>query len=67
MKSVKSSNIDSIGYNKEEQQLFIKFNNGSLYMYNDVPEDVWEDLQNSESKGKFVNNELKNVYDYEKL
>lgn len=67
MKSVKSSNIDSIGYNKEEQQLFIKFNNGSLYMYNDVPEDVWEDLQNSESKGKFVYYELRNMYDYEKL
>jgi len=67
MKLVKSSNIDSIGYNPEEEQLFIKFKDGSLYVYKNVSEEVWKNFQKAESKGKFVYYELKDIYDYEKL
>lgn len=67
MKSVKSSNIDSIGYNESKKQLFVKFRNDTIYVYKDVPIEVWENFQNAESKGKFVYYELRNMYDYEKL
>lgn len=67
MKSVNSSNIDSIGYNATKKQLFVKFKNDTIYVYKDVPKDVWNELQNVESKGKFVYYEIKDVYDYEKL
>lgn len=67
MKPVKSSNIDSIGYNESKKQLFVKFKNDVTYVYKDVPIEVWENFQKAESKGKFVYYELRNMYDYEKL
>jgi hypothetical protein len=67
MKPVSSSNVDSIGYDESDEELFVKFNNGSMYVYKDVPESVWEDFQNADSKGRFIHTDLKDIYDYEKL
>ena len=49
---VKSSNIESIGYDKEISQLNVKFKNGKSFMYEEVLEHEFEGLVSAESVGK---------------
>ena len=51
---VNSSNIDRAGYDKENRTLEIKFKNGSVYRYEDVPEIMYTDIFRSKSPGAFV-------------
>jgi hypothetical protein len=67
MISVQSSNMDKIGYDEVKQELFIRFKNGSTYKYNGVPASIWEELQSSESKGKYLNANVKGEYRFEKV
>ena len=39
--SVSSSNLRSIGYDHSSSTLEVEFNNGSIYQYFDVPENVY--------------------------
>lgn len=48
---VLSSNIDSIGY--EKGTLEIKFHNGGLYQYLGTSKELFDNMLNAESKGKF--------------
>jgi hypothetical protein len=64
---VTSSNVDYIAYDPEEAVLEVGFLNGGAYQYFDVPEDVYEDFLNSESKGKFLFKHIKNKYSYRRV
>ena len=52
---VKSSHIVSTGYNRAERILYIKFEGGEVYSYQEVPETVFTDFLAAESHGKFAN------------
>lgn len=54
---VDSSSIDSVGY--EKNVLEVRFRNGGLYQYFDVPEDVVALLMRAESKGAFFNSRIR--------
>lgn len=62
-KQVDSSMIQSVAYDTSEQSLYVKFNNGRIYEYFSVPERVYIDLLNAESKGRFFRQEVLYVYD----
>ena len=62
-KQVDSSMIQSVAYDTFEQSLYVKFNNGKIYEYFSVPERVYIDLLNAESKGRFFHQVVQNVYD----
>ncbi len=64
---VESSNLRSIGYDTDNQILEIEFNHRGVYQYFDVPEDVYEDLMNADSHGKYFVAYIKNDYEYKKL
>lgn len=67
-KAVTSTNLASVGYKKREKTLEIRFkSNGSVYQYKDVPEDVYNNLMSAESKGQFLHNNIRGVYQYERL
>ena len=57
---VESSMIDSIGY--EKNVLEVRFRNGGLYQYLDVPESVLGQLMNAPSKGRFFNQRIRGRY-----
>ena len=57
---VESSTIDSIGY--EKKVLEVRFCNGGLYQYLDVPEPVLARLMRASSKGRFFNREIRGRY-----
>ena len=60
---VASSCIDAVGYDETTQTLEIEFRT-SVYQYEDVPEDVYEDLMEADSKGGFFHECIRDVYDY---
>lgn len=62
---VSSSNIRSIGY--ENDTLYIQFNNGSIYAYYNVPENVYTELMNAPSHGKYHAAYIKNSYKYQRI
>ena len=63
---VASSNIATVGYDKEAQTLEIEFHHGAIYQYVDVPEKVYEALMNSAAKASFFMNEIKGKFENRK-
>ena len=59
MKSVSSSFLDKVGYDAQAKVLAIQMKNSSdVYLYQDVPQELYDDLLAAESKGWFY---VKNV------
>ena len=50
-----SSNIRSGKYNTNTKKLAVTFNNGLIYEYDDVPHEIFSELNLSESQGKYFN------------
>lgn len=67
MHPVNSSNVAELGYDENNQQLYVRFVSGSLYRYSNVPIHEYEALDNAPSIGSYLNRNLKNVYPYERL
>lgn len=67
MIKVTSSNISRIGYSEKKKELFVKFNNGSLYEYYNVPKVLFTDMIRAKSKGKFFNRKIKNRFSYQRI
>ena len=64
MINVKSSNVQAIGY--DGQDLYVKYASGT-YRYIGVSAKLFEDLKNAESKGKFMNQYIKDSFKCERL
>ena len=64
---VSSSNVESIGYDAETQTLQIRFLNGGVYLYRNVPPMEFEQLLNAPSIGSYFNRNIKGSYAYEKI
>lgn len=59
-----SSNVAGFCYDHTNQTLTVEFKNGSRYNYYDVPQQVYEGMNAADSKGKYLNDEIKGVYRY---
>lgn len=64
---VSSSNIASIGYDEDNQILEIEFNDGSVYQYSGVPSSEHDGIMRADSKGQYLNANIKKRYSYVKL
>ena len=62
MHPVTSSNIAEIGFDENTSVLYIRFNNGQLYSYDDVPESVYNDLQSAPSIGRYFYQNIRDLY-----
>lgn len=62
---VESSNAVGYAYNSKKQQLIIAFKNNRVYQYKRVPHEVADAFAMAESKGKFINQEIRGKYDYQ--
>lgn len=67
MHSVSSSNIAAVGYDAENQFVYVQFLNGSTYVYKGVPEHEFEHLLTAPSVGSYLNRNYKNIYPYERV
>ena len=52
----------AIGYDPHQELLQVEFVNGSVYQYEDVEPETWEDFCETESPGRFYNAEIKGMY-----
>ncbi len=59
MHPVESSAIARIGYDAGPEEAYVEYLGGALYAYRGVPDRVFEELANAESKGTFVNSVIK--------
>lgn len=64
MQPVISSAVAAIGHDGGTSVLFVRFVSGKTYEYLGVPAQVFSALENAESKGRFVNTEIKTRYPF---
>jgi hypothetical protein len=62
--SVTSSNVASVGWDRETSTLEVEFTSGAIYQYFDVREDVFRELISAASVGKYFNEHVKGNYRY---
>lgn len=68
--NVKSSQIESVGYDLDTMTLEIEFKGGSVYRYDSVGPTVYSDLMSAESVGSYFIQNIKKypqVYPYTKV
>jgi ATP-dependent DNA helicase RecG len=65
--SVESSNLASVGYDAENEIIEVEFKHGGVYQYFDVPENVYEELMNADSHGRYFVHNIKDDYEFEKM
>lgn len=54
MMSVKSSNIESIGYDPDKRELHVKFKSGGHYVYEEIESTVHTSAMAADSVGGFL-------------
>jgi len=64
---VKSSNLNSVGYDSTNNILEIQFNSGSIYQYFNVPNSIYMDLMKAASKGGYFHKNIKERYKFERI
>lgn len=62
-----SSNIAGFLYDEASQTLTVEFKQGSKYNYYDVPQHIFDGLNIADSKGKYLNANIKGHYRYARL
>lgn len=63
---VESTTMRSIGYEAAGQMLEIEFESGAVYRYLGVPGEVFEQLRQAESKGRYFNAAIRDCYEWER-
>ena len=66
-KPVVSSNLVSVGYDRENRILEVEFRNGRIYQYFGVPEAVYISLMNAPSHGQYFHQCVRDVYPYQRI
>jgi lysyl-tRNA synthetase, class II len=61
-----STVIKSFDYDAEKKILKVEFSNGSIYLYRDVPQVIYKDLNDSPSKGQYFNNQIKDKFGFDR-
>ena len=64
---VKSPNVAAIGYDPESKTLRVQFNAGSLYEAEGVPQDVYDALASTNSKGSYYAKFIRGQYPIKKV
>lgn len=57
-----SSNIASVGYDDEKQEMTVTFHHGGSYTFQQVPESVYDGMLNAGSAGQYFNSNVKGQY-----
>jgi hypothetical protein len=65
--NVPSSNVSSVGYDPQTQTLEVEFLNGTIYQYYGVPQNMYDQMMQEQSKGQFLNTYIRNQYAYSRV
>ena len=65
MHAIQSSTVDAVGYDAEASELHVRFRSSpSAYIYQGVPQGVFDSLMTSPSVGSFLHREVIKVYPF---
>lgn len=64
---VESSSLLSIGYDRAARVLEIEFRAGTSYRYLAVPPEVFAELKNAPSKGRYFAQSIRGRYEFQRL
>ena len=65
---IDSKNVEAIGYDIGTQELHVRFlTSGETYVYYAVEEWRYQEFQQADSKGQYLNTNIKPNYQYAKL
>ncbi|MPZ48831.1 MAG: KTSC domain-containing protein [Dehalococcoidia bacterium] len=68
MQWVESSSIESVGYDATSRELYVRFlETGDTYVYHGVGRTAYDEFVAAESKGAYLNKQIKMRYSYDKL
>ena len=62
-----SSNLCSVGYDRNALNLEIEFISGAVYRYFNVPENIYLELMNANSHGQYFHQNIRYVYQCERV
>ena len=62
-----STNIQSVQYDDESQELTVRFFKGGTYVYSDIPPNVADGFSSAPSAGTYLHQFIKGQYSYEKV
>ena len=63
--TLNSSAIELAAHNQKLNSLFITFNSGTTYRYNNVPAEQYDNLIEASSAGAYFNSAIRSQYNYE--
>lgn len=67
LQTVRSSNIDAIGYDPQASKLVVKFKSGAKYAYDSVPADIHKGLIGAERIGTYFHQNVRDKFKTTKL
>ena len=62
-----SSHVRSAGYDPQKQTLEIEISSGGIYLYYDVPVQVFRELMRIESPGRYFQEKIKLTYNFRRI
>jgi hypothetical protein len=63
---IESSNINRTVYDTKTQNLEVRFNNGLIYLYEEIPHQLYTKFRMSESQGSFFSKNIAKSFKYTK-
>lgn len=63
MTFIDSTNIEAIGWDMEARELYVQFRSGRTYIYSDVSAETYQEFMQADSKGSYLNREIKPHFD----
>ena len=68
MHFVDSSSVEAIGYDPDAQELYVRFlQSGQTYVYYGVEEWIFQEFVQADSKGAYLNTNIRGGFQYGKL
>ena len=59
--------VYAVGYDDEARELEVVFKSGGVYRYQDVNKEVYQELPEAESKGRYMRAHVIDMYPYIKV
>ena len=64
---LESKLLAAVAYAAEDHVLYLRFRSGDVYRYFDFPPELYRDLLDAESKGRFFLSQIRNQFRYDRL
>ena len=64
---LESTSLSAATYQEQSASLELEFQRGAVYRYNGVPAQVYQEFLQSESKGRYFNQRIRNHFTYTQI